>query len=149
MEKALTTQPATGPWCGTREATPRLPDHRTLLEAPVLTVTEQAASMIRELIDQAELPEGAGLRIAQRDDHTALAMTLTDQPSFHDMVLIERDVAVFLGPAAFYDWLRNLPEDRIRQLVTENTQGRLAGLLGEPRVNVLALNLALDSAAAK
>jgi K+-transporting ATPase ATPase C chain len=44
---------------------------------------------------------------------------------------------------------RNIPEDRIRQLVAENTQGRLAGLIGEPRVNVLALNLALDAAAAK
>ena len=44
---------------------------------------------------------------------------------------------------------RNMPEDRIRQLVTENTKGRLAGLLGEPRVNVLALNLALDAAASK
>jgi K+-transporting ATPase ATPase C chain len=42
---------------------------------------------------------------------------------------------------------RNMPEDRVRQLVTENTAGRLAGLLGEPRVNVLALNLALDAAA--
>jgi K+-transporting ATPase ATPase C chain len=41
---------------------------------------------------------------------------------------------------------RNLPEDRVRQLVTEHTQGRLGGLLGEPRVNVLALNLALDAA---
>jgi len=40
---------------------------------------------------------------------------------------------------------RSLPEDRIRQLVADNTKGRLAGLLGEPRVNVLALNLALDS----
>jgi potassium-transporting ATPase KdpC subunit len=40
---------------------------------------------------------------------------------------------------------RNLPEERVRQLVGENTRGRLAGLLGEPRVNVLALNLALDS----
>jgi potassium-transporting ATPase KdpC subunit len=40
---------------------------------------------------------------------------------------------------------RSLPEDRVRQLVTENTRSRLAGLLGEPRVNVLALNLALDS----
>ena len=44
---------------------------------------------------------------------------------------------------------RNMPEDRVRQLVAANTQGRLAGLLGEPRVNVLALNLALDAAAAK
>jgi K+-transporting ATPase ATPase C chain len=44
---------------------------------------------------------------------------------------------------------RNMPENRVRQLVTEQTQGRLAGLLGEPRVNVLALNLALDAAASK
>jgi potassium-transporting ATPase KdpC subunit len=42
---------------------------------------------------------------------------------------------------------RSLPEDKVRQLVTDNTQGRLGGLLGEPRVNVLALNLALDAAA--
>jgi K+-transporting ATPase ATPase C chain len=41
---------------------------------------------------------------------------------------------------------RNMPEDRVRQLVAENTSTRLAGLLGEPRVNVLALNLALDAA---
>ena len=41
---------------------------------------------------------------------------------------------------------RNLPEARIRDLVVEHTQGRMAGLLGEPRVNVLALNLALDEA---
>ena len=40
---------------------------------------------------------------------------------------------------------RSLSEDRVRQLVAENTRGRLAGILGEPRVNVLALNLALDS----
>jgi potassium-transporting ATPase KdpC subunit len=44
---------------------------------------------------------------------------------------------------------RSLPEDRVRQLVAENTKGRLAGFLGEPRVNVLALNLALDSATAR
>jgi K+-transporting ATPase ATPase C chain len=43
---------------------------------------------------------------------------------------------------------RNLPEDRIRQLVADNTEGRLLGLLGEPRVNVLQLNLALDHLAA-
>jgi K+-transporting ATPase ATPase C chain len=39
---------------------------------------------------------------------------------------------------------RNLPENRVRQLVVDNTEGRLLGLLGEPRVNVLQLNLALD-----
>jgi potassium-transporting ATPase KdpC subunit len=44
---------------------------------------------------------------------------------------------------------RNMPEDQVRQLVTEKTEGRLAGFLGEPRVNVLALNLALDAATGK
>jgi potassium-transporting ATPase KdpC subunit len=43
---------------------------------------------------------------------------------------------------------RSLPEDRVRQLVVDNTQGRFLGLLGEPRVNVLLLNLALDRLAA-
>jgi K+-transporting ATPase ATPase C chain len=44
---------------------------------------------------------------------------------------------------------RSMSADAIRQLVTQNTQGRFAGILGELRVNVLALNLALDGAAAK
>jgi potassium-transporting ATPase KdpC subunit len=44
---------------------------------------------------------------------------------------------------------RNMSEDTIRQMVTMSTQGRTLGLLGEPRVNVLALNLALDRAASK
>jgi potassium-transporting ATPase KdpC subunit len=43
---------------------------------------------------------------------------------------------------------RNLPEDQIRQLVAEHTEGKLLGLIGEPHVNVLQLNLALDKAAA-
>jgi K+-transporting ATPase ATPase C chain len=42
---------------------------------------------------------------------------------------------------------RNLSEDRIRQLVVDHTEGRFLGLLGEPRVNVLLLNLALDQLA--
>jgi K+-transporting ATPase ATPase C chain len=44
---------------------------------------------------------------------------------------------------------RNMPEERVRDLVTQNTEGRLIGIFGEPRVNVLALNLALDAAASK
>jgi K+-transporting ATPase ATPase C chain len=42
---------------------------------------------------------------------------------------------------------RDMPEDQVRQLVAQQTEGRWLGLFGEPRVNVLALNLTLDRAA--
>jgi K+-transporting ATPase ATPase C chain len=42
---------------------------------------------------------------------------------------------------------RGLTEDRVRELVRQATQGRTLGLLGEPRVNVLELNLSLQETA--
>jgi potassium-transporting ATPase KdpC subunit len=44
---------------------------------------------------------------------------------------------------------RNVPESVIAELVEQHTTGRTLGVLGEPRVNVLELNLALDKLAAK
>lgn len=44
---------------------------------------------------------------------------------------------------------RGLAPEQIAALVTEHTQGRWLGLIGEPRVNVLRLNLALDAIGAK
>jgi K+-transporting ATPase ATPase C chain len=42
---------------------------------------------------------------------------------------------------------RSVSQDQVRRLVAQNTEGRQFGILGEPRVNVLKLNLSLDQAA--
>ena len=60
---------------------------------------------------------------------------------------ISPDAALFQVPRIAT--ARHMTEDRVRALVAENTEGRFAGLLGEPRINVLALNLALDTVASK
>jgi K+-transporting ATPase ATPase C chain len=44
---------------------------------------------------------------------------------------------------------RNMPQDRVRDLVGQHIEGRTLALLGEPRVNVLVLNMALDRAGAR
>ena len=43
--------------------------------------------------------------------------------------------------------VRGLPLARVAQLIDDNTDGRFLGFLGEPGVNVLELNLALDEEA--
>ena len=56
----------------------------------------------------------------------------------------QMSVAAALYQAPRVARLRHLSEDVVRQLIAQSTENRQLGVLGEPRVNVLQLNLALD-----
>ncbi|MHC2000269.1 K(+)-transporting ATPase subunit C [Methylobacterium sp. CM6241] len=96
-------------------------------------------------------PTSAILAERVKGDLDALKAGNPGQPAPVDLVTasgsgldpdISPDAAQFQVPRVARE--RRLSEDRVRSLVEAQIQGRLVGILGEPRVNVLALNLALD-----
>jgi potassium-transporting ATPase KdpC subunit len=83
----------------------------------------------------------AGYRQANGNASTVPADAVTTSASGLDPHISPQNAEAQAGRVAT---ARGLPVDRIRQLVAEMTEDRELGILGEPRVNVLGLNLALD-----
>lgn len=65
-----------------------------------MQLTDDAATMIADLVQQRALPDGAGLRIAPRRDHRALAMSLAEAAAPEDVVVVADRARVFLAPVA-------------------------------------------------
>ncbi|MEV0727656.1 MULTISPECIES: adhesin [Polymorphospora] len=66
----------------------------------MLTLTDNAVTVIRDLTTQQEVPEGAGLRIATDTSAGALTLGLADQPAQGDQVVDDSGARIFLDPEA-------------------------------------------------
>ena len=96
----------------------------------------------RALIDRVK---GDLDRLKEENPNTAVPIDLVTTSGSGLDPDISPEAALFQVPRVAK--ARNMPEQRVRELVQTQVVGRTLGLLGEPRVHVLALNLALDQSA--
>ena len=88
----------------------------------------------------------AALRAADPDNHVPVPVDLETASGSGLDPDISPAAALYQSNRVAH--ARGLPPEEVRALVDRNTRGRQFGVLGEPRVNVLELNLALDRLAA-
>jgi iron-sulfur cluster assembly protein len=66
----------------------------------MLAVTDNAASVIRDLTNQGEVPEGSGLRIASDATEGSLTLSLAPEPEEGDQIVDASGARLFLDPGA-------------------------------------------------
>lgn len=91
----------------------------------MLTLTENAVSVIRNLTDQQEVPDGAGLRIATDPQAGALTLSLAEAPLDGDEVLDTAGARLFLDAEAAI-----LLDDKALDAAVD-TDGRVQFAVGE------------------
>ena len=94
----------------------------------------------KKLVDQVK---GASAALAKENPGTPIPVDLVTSSASGLDPDITPAAALFQVPRVAA--ARKLPQDAVRKLVEDHIDGRLLGLIGEPHVNVLKLNLALDT----